>query len=274
MSANFLTQKNWDNVTDSGRNNLVFQNKNHAYGAYVIRRDYNHNLFIALFLSIGIFLSAFIIPKLLLNKKHNAEIVIPTIDQVVQFIDITPPKTIEEITPPAVIEKPKVEVATQNNTTPIVVDNKTDQSLAANVTIINPGSTTSKGVIGEPVIDKPYVDKPIVNVEPPPSLVLSAEVMPAFPGGESALFRYLQQNINYPYGARENGIKGTVIVGFIIDVTGKPVMLNILKGIKGGKDLEAEAMRVIASMPNWSVGLQNNKPVQVLFSLPVKFDLR
>jgi protein TonB len=60
----------------------------------------------------------------------------------------------------------------------------------------------------------------------------------------------------------------------VIDVTGKPVMLNILKGIRGGKDLEAEAMRVIASMPLWSVGKQNNKPVPVQFSLPVKFDLR
>jgi protein TonB len=274
MSANFLNQKNWDNVTDNGRNNLVFQNRNHAYGAYVIRRDYNHNLFLALFLSIGIFLSAFIIPKLLFNEKQNAEIVIPTLDEVVQFIDITPPKTIDEITPPAVLEKPKVKVASQNNTTPVVVDNKTDQSLAANATIINPGTTTTPGVVGEPVIDKPFIDKPIINVEPPPTIMLLPEVMPAFPGGESALFKYLQQNINYPYNARENGIKGTVIVGFIIDATGKPVMLSILRGIKGGKDLEIEAMRVIASMPNWSVGLQNNKPVQVQFSLPVKFDLR
>ncbi len=274
MSANFLTPKNWDNVTDNGRNNLVFQNRNHEYGAYTIRRDYNHHLFLALFISSGIFLSAFIIPKLLLSN-NTSEIAIPTIDPIVTIIDITPPPAIiEEVTPPAVIEKPKVEIATQDNTTPVVVDNKVDNTLSTNDKIINPGKTNTTGVIGDPVIDKPFIETPIVKVEPPSGPLLTAEIMPAFPGGEPALFRYLQGNINYPYGARENGIKGTVIVGFVIDVTGKPVMLTILKGIRGGKDLEAEAMRVIASMPNWSIGKQNDKPVAVQFSLPVRFDLR
>lgn len=274
MSANFLTPKNWDNVTDSGRNNLVFQNRNHNYGAYVIRRDYNHHLFLALFISTGIFLSAFIVPKLLLSRQAGQITEIPNTDVVIPF-DVTPPPVlIEDVTPPPVTEKPKVEVATQNNTTPIVVDNKTDQSLTVNTDIKNPGTTTTTGVIGDPVIDKPFIEKPVVNVEPHPATVIAPEIMPAFPGGESALFKYLQANINYPYGAKENGIKGTVIVGFIIDVTGKPTMLSILKGIRGGKDLEAEAMRVIASMPSWSVGMQNNKPVNVQFSLPVRFDLR
>jgi protein TonB len=274
MSANFLTPKNWDNVTDSGRNNLVFQNRNHDYGAYVIRRDYNHHLFLALFISTGVFLSAFIIPKLLLSRQTAQVVEIPNIDIVIPF-DVTPPPiSIDKVTPPAVIEKPKVKIATQNNTTPIVVDEKTNQSLEANVSIINPGTTTNTGVIGDPVIDKPFVEPPIVNVEPAPTPMLAPEVMPVFPGGETALFKFLQNNINYSRAAKELGIKGTVIVGFVIDQTGKPVMLSILKGIRGGKDLEAEAMRVIASMPNWSVGMQNNKPVPVQFSLPVKFDLR
>jgi protein TonB len=274
MSANFLTPKNWDNATDSGRNNLVFQNRNHEYGAYAIRRDYNHNLFIALFISTGIFLSAFIIPKLLFNNNQEVPIVIPTIDQLVTVIDITPPKTIEEIVPPAVIEKPKVEMATQNNTQPLVVDNKTETTLTTNDEIINPGATTKPGVIGTAVEDKPIIEYTVVKEVTPPAPLISAEIMPSFPGGEAALFRYLQSNINYPYSAKENGIKGTVIVGFVIDVTGKPVMLSILKGIRGGKDIEAEAMRVIANMPLWSVGYQNNKAVPVQFSLPVKFELR
>jgi protein TonB len=275
MSANFLTPKNWDNVTDSGRNNLVFQNRNHDYGAYVIRRDYNHHLFLALFISTGVFLSAFIIPKMLLNRQSAQIIEIPNTDQVIIPFDVTPlPEIIEDVKPPAVIEKTKVEVATQNNTTPIVVDNKTDQSLTVNTNILNPGTTTTTGVIGDPVIDKPFIEQPIAKVEPPPTPVVAAEIMPAFPGGESALFKYLQNNINYPNAAKELGIKGTVVVGFVIDQTGKPVMLSILKGIRGGKDLEAEAMRVIAAMPQWSVGMQNNKPVPVQYSIPVKFDLR
>jgi protein TonB len=274
MSANFLTPKNWDNVTDSGRNNLVFQNRNHNYGAYVIRRDYNHHLFLALFISTGIFLSAFIIPKLLFDKNSSSLVLIPKTDPVIIQYDYTPPIPKVEEVPPSVIEKPKVKMATQNNMQFKAIDEKVDQPVVVNEKIINPGTKTTLGEVSPPVIDKPFVEKPVVNIEPPPPTVLVSEIMPAFPGGEAALFKYLQANINYPYGAKENGIKGTVIVGFIIDVTGKPTMLSILKGIRGGKDLEAEAMRVIASMPSWSVGMQNNKPVNVQFSLPVRFDLR
>jgi protein TonB len=275
MSANFLTPKNWNNVTDHGRNNLVFQNRNHDYGAYTIRRDYNHHLFLALFISTGIFLSAFIIPKMMLNSNASSLVLIPKTDQVIVQYDITPPITKAEELPPPVIEKPKKEIATQNNLQYKAVEEKVEQTAIVNQNIVNPGTTTTIGQVGEPVIDKPTIEDGTGKVEQPLSgPLLTAEVMPSFPGGEAALFRYLQGNINYPYGARENGIKGTVIVGFVIDVTGKPVMLTILKGIRGGKDLEAEAMRVIASMPNWSIGKQNDKPVPVQFSLPVKFDLR
>jgi protein TonB len=275
MSANFLTPKNWNNVTDHGRNNLVFQNRNHDYGAYTIRRDYNHHLFLALFISTGIFLSAFIIPKMMLNSNASSLVLIPKTDQVIVQYDITPPITKAEELPPPVIEKPKKEIATQNNLQYKAVEEKVEQTAIVNQNIVNPGTTTTIGQVGEPVIDKPIIEDGTEKVEQPLSgPLLTAEVMPSFPGGEAALFRYLQGNINYPYGARENGIKGTVIVGFVIDVTGKPVMLTILKGIRGGKDLEAEAMRVIASMPNWSIGKQNDKPVPVQFSLPVKFDLR
>jgi protein TonB len=275
MSANFLTPKNWNNVTDHGRNNLVFQNRNHDYGAYTIRRDYNHHLFLALFISTGIFLSAFIIPKMMLNSNASSLVLIPKTDQVIVQYDITPPITKAEELPPPVIEKPKKEIATQNNLQYKAVEEKVEQTAIVNQNIVNPGTTTTTGQVGEPVIDKPIIEDGTGKVEQPLSgPLLTAELMPSFPGGEAALFRYLQGNINYPYGARENGIKGTVIVGFVIDVTGKPVMLTILKGIRGGKDLEAEAMRVIASMPNWSIGKQNDKPVPVQFSLPVKFDLR
>jgi protein TonB len=275
MSANFLTPKNWNNVTDHGRNNLVFQNRNHDYGAYTIRRDYNHHLFLALFISTGIFLSAFIIPKMMLNSNASSLVLIPKTDQVIVQYDITPPITKAEELPPPVIEKPKKEIATQNNLQYKAVEEKVEQTAIVNQNIVNPGTTTTIGQVGEPVIDKPIIEDGTGKVEQPLSgPLLTAEVMPSFPGGEAALFRYLQGNISYPYGARENGIKGTVIVGFVIDVTGKPLMLTILKGIRGGKDLEAEAMRVIASMPNWSIGKQNDKPVPVQFSLPVKFDLR
>jgi protein TonB len=212
---------------------------------------------------------------MMLNSNASSLVLIPKTDQVIVQYDITPPITKAEELPPPVIEKPKKEIATQNNLQYKAVEEKVEQTAIVNQNIVNPGTTTTIGQVGEPVIDKPIIEDGTGKVEQPLSgPLLTAEVMPSFPGGEAALFRYLQGNISSPYGARENGLKGTVIVGFVIDVTGKPVMLTILKGIRGGKDLEAEAMRVIASMPNWSIGKQNDKPVPVQFSLPVKFDLR
>lgn len=274
MSVNLFNPKNWDNVTDSGRNNLVFQNRNHDYGAFVIRRDYNNNLFFALFMSVGIFLSAFIIPKMMLNKATIEKIPIPTIDPKVIVFDIKPPiQEIKEVVPELIkkVEKP---AATQNNNTYLAKDDHVETSILPNEKIINPGNTTTMGVDEPKVIDKPVeIGTPIID-KVPDGPMISPEVMPVFPGGPSAMFKYLQNNINYPPMARENGIKGTIYVGFVIDITGKPVNLTILKGVRGGKDLEAEAMRVIAAMPNWSIGMNNNKPVSVMFSLPVKFELR
>lgn len=274
MSANFLNPKNWSNVTDEGRNNLVFQNRNHAYGAFVIRRDYNNNLFFALFLSIGIFVSAFVIPKFLIHDSLNQEVIIPTVDAVIIPMDITPKIQKPEELPVSVAEPPKKVVSQQNNLTYMAKDEKVSTSMTSNDQIINPGNTTITGDAGTPVVITPSTNIGLPIEKPNDVPMISPEIMPLFPGGEAALFRFLQSNINYPSMARENGIKGTVIVGFVIDINGKPVNLTILKGIKGGKDLEAEAMRVIAAMPNWSVGMNNNKPVSVMFSLPVKFDLR
>lgn len=275
MSVNFLTPKNWDNATDAGRNDLVFQNRNHEYGAFVIRRDYNHHLFLALFISTGIFLSAFIIPKLLLNKNLRIQHVTPPVTQIeIPFI-ITPPieKIKEIITPPAT-EQPAKHAATEEFIKPVVVDETAKSSLQVSETILNPGKTTTPGVIGEPITDKPIVETGTGIEKGNESIPLAVEVMPKFPGGEAALLKFLQQNTNYPVSAKENNIEGIVYVSFVIDVTGKPVMVTALNGIRGGKDLEAEAMRVIANMPHWSVGLQNNRPTPVRFNIPVKFALR
>ena len=275
MSVNFLTPKNWDNATDAGRNNLVFQNRNHEYGAFVIRRDYNHHLFLALFISTGLFLSAFIIPKLLLNKKSGSGAISPPIVQIDIPYIITPPieNIKEEIKLPE-IEKPAKHAATQEFVKPIVVNETVQSSLPVSETILNPGIITTPATIGEPIVEKPVVASGSGTEKGDQQIPVAVEVMPVFPGGEAALFNFLQKNINYPVRAREGTIEGIVYVSFVIDVTGKPVMVTTIRGIKGGKDLETEAMRVIANMPHWSIGLQNNRPTPVRFTIPVKFALR
>ena len=97
------------------------------------------------------------------------------------------------------------------------------------------------------------------------------ENAPAFPGGDLARMKFLQDNIRYPAMARESGIQGTVYVTFVVERNGSVTDVKILRGIGGGCD--EEALRVIKNMPKWEPGKQRGKPVRVQFNMPLKFTL-
>lgn len=102
-------------------------------------------------------------------------------------------------------------------------------------------------------------------------VVTYVEVAPRFPGGESALYAFLQKNIKYPPLARENGITGRVYLTFIIGLDGSIRDVKVVRGIGAGCD--EEAIRVIKNMPRWEAGKQNGKPVNVQFNMPINFTL-
>ena len=98
------------------------------------------------------------------------------------------------------------------------------------------------------------------------------ENMPEFPGGRSALMKYLATNIKYPPYAKEAGIQGRVFINFVVETNGAITAVKVLRGIGGGCD--EEAIRVVKDMPKWKPGMQRGKPVRVSFNLPVKFTLQ
>lgn len=98
------------------------------------------------------------------------------------------------------------------------------------------------------------------------------ESMPTYPGGESALYKYLTKSIQYPTMAQESGVQGRVYVTFVVEVDGSITDIRILRGIGGGCD--EEAMRVVKEMPRWVPGKQRGQSVRVQFNLPVRFVLQ
>ncbi len=98
------------------------------------------------------------------------------------------------------------------------------------------------------------------------------EKMPSFPGGHQALFDYLDKNIKYPAKAVKNKIQGRVIVQFIVDEKGNLSDVKVAKSVE--PYLDAEAVRVVKSMPRWNPGMQNGKAVKVRYTLPVTFRLQ
>ena len=98
------------------------------------------------------------------------------------------------------------------------------------------------------------------------------EQMPEFPGGFAEMMKYLANNIKYPSEAHKNGTQGRVTVQAIIDTEGRVTNTRVIKG--ADPYLDAEAIRVVSSMPKWSPGMQDGKPVNVKFTIPVMFRLQ
>ncbi|MDX2246867.1 MAG: energy transducer TonB [Bacteroidia bacterium] len=96
-----------------------------------------------------------------------------------------------------------------------------------------------------------------------------ADIMPAFPGGETALYRFLSDKLRYPTLATQNQVEGKVFVRFVIERDGLISNASVVKGIGYGCD--EEALRVVNLMPTWVPGEINGKKVRVYSSLAVNF---
>ena len=98
------------------------------------------------------------------------------------------------------------------------------------------------------------------------------ENMPAFPGGPAELMNFLSTNVKYPATAIKDSIQGRVIATFIVEKDGSISGAKVVKHVSD--DLDAEAIRVIESMPKWIPGKQNGKEVRVKYTIPVTFRLK
>lgn len=119
-----------------------------------------------------------------------------------------------------------------------------------------------------------HKDEVIVEEKTPePEQVFTAvEQMPAFPGGDTELMKYLSSHINYPPMAMENNIQGRVIVQFVVTKTGKVGEVRVVRGVD--RDLDNEAVRVVKSLPDFIPGKMNGQAVNVWYTLPVTFKLQ
>ena len=97
------------------------------------------------------------------------------------------------------------------------------------------------------------------------------EQMPQFPGGPATMMEFLKENIRYPEEAQKKGLQGRVVVSFIVRKDGSIDNCHVARSVD--PLLDAEAVRVIRSMPNWTPGMQDGKAVAVRYNVPVSFRL-
>ena len=131
----------------------------------------------------------------------------------------------------------------------------------------------SKRIVYAPNGD--IVDREDIYIDDEPAdtneIYMVVEDPPEFPGGLQALSDYLHDNIKYPESCRRDSIQGRVIISFVVEKDGSINSEEIVKGVH--EQLDAEALRVISTMPKWKPGKQRGKGVRVKYALPVKYRL-
>ncbi len=98
------------------------------------------------------------------------------------------------------------------------------------------------------------------------------EEMPQFPGGMQALMNWIGSNTKYPAEAVTKGIQGKVFVSFVVNSEGVIENAKIERSVDPA--LDAEAIRVISSMPSWIPAKQKGKPVSASMTIPINFNLK
>ncbi|MBR4156945.1 MAG: TonB family protein [Bacteroidales bacterium] len=114
--------------------------------------------------------------------------------------------------------------------------------------------------------DEPSSQKVVASQD---SIYRVTEVMPEYPGGPNEMMKYLQENIKYPQSAKDNKIEGRVFVTFVVEKDGSISNAAVLRGID--KECDAEALRVVSSMPKWNPGKQDGENVRTQFTIPIYY---
>jgi periplasmic protein TonB len=250
---------------------ILFENRNKAYGAYALRKTYNNRMGIAL---AGVF--ALIMLTILLSsfKKKNGDSISANTSQKrdsvkLTIIDMTPPKLPEQ--PKPVAEKPAAQTKyTQIN----IVEDKKYSIPPPDMSDLDKTDISDKTVNGEPPtgIVKPVEPPSITNgngkTNEDDGKFIASEIPPSYPGGVEALSRFLANNLTAPEDM-EPGQKVVVQLRFVVDVDGSISKLEVVKS--GGNAYDREVIRVFKRMPKWKPGSQNGHPVTIAFTQPVTF---
>jgi periplasmic protein TonB len=262
---------------------IIFEGRNKSYGAYALRNSYDQNMRKALIISFLLILSAFAAPVIfakivgakpvevetsivvnLMDDVNLEEKVIAQPKQKVEAAKPAPPKATLSFTTPKVVpndvietgEIPPVDIKTEIGAK--TVDGTNQVSLQ---TVEPPIVTTLSNPITEPT--------PTTGNDIPYSIL---EQQAEFQDGLQALYKWLGSNIKYPTICRENGIKGKVVVRFIVEKDGSINQPQVVRSAH--PSLDEEALRVVKMMPRWKPGKQQGRAVRSYFTLPIKFELQ
>lgn len=95
---------------------------------------------------------------------------------------------------------------------------------------------------------------------------------PSFPGGSAAMMQFIAKNLRYPKAAQEAGVQGRVMLQFTVGQDGTLSDIKVLRSVSA--EIDAEAVRIVRSMPRWTPAKANGKPISARYMVPVAFRLQ
>ena len=267
---------NQDTILQSNLLDIIFENRNKEYGAYILRKSYGSRMRIALFFMIVISL----LFSLLILKKSTSVLNLP--NPVIAIRE----QTITEFHSPSSPEHKIVANTTHPKKTsskeelpPKIVDSVNINKIPATPTEALPSlNSTELSEINSSSGEGGSGGKLNVNAGLPEALPATkinkpgpvdvAEIMPQYPGGIRALLDFLKKNLRAPEEVEENN-EVSVKIKFVVNYDGKLESFNVLKS--GGTAFDNEVLRVLKKMPLWIPGKSDGENVSVYYIVPVKF---
>lgn len=264
----YLSSRSWQLVTSDIRNEVVFENRNKKYGAFMIRQDYNRNMVLIM---TSVVFGAGILYASYVGFRSNANEIIslPVVEDLPPDVLIPIELPQKEILP----EQPKnvtksVEQTTENVEYQIVDKTvKSDVKTQDELDKLKAGTQTQQQIgsgVGTTEIKK---DPVITPSDPVDKIIEIPEVDAQFPGGYPAMAKYIQNHLNVP----NDGESGKVYLRFVVGKDGEISSVKVIQGIPGCPDCDKAAMKVIKGMPDWKPGQMKGQNVSTYFDLPINF---
>ena len=267
---------------------MMFENRNKEYGAYVLRRQTGRRNVISM-IAVLLLFAAVMIFMIAKNAYEAYQKEHAVMDQVTELSALTQQKKKE-----AKVERKEIPVRQEQQqvvekvkssvkfTAPVIKKDdevKPEDELKSQDEIMNSKvAVGALNVVGNDESGEVLKAKEVIATEPVKpkeeenKVFDVVEQMPSYPGGMGALMQYLSSHIKYPVIAEENGIQGRVICTFVVERDGSITDVKIAKSVD--PSLDKEAMRVVSSIPKWIPGQQNGSAVRVKYTLPVTFRLQ
>jgi protein TonB len=269
----FFSERSWQRVSSTIRNEVVFENRNKNYGAYTLRKNYDKNMMFILFglmISLGAAYGAFN----LVNRYDKDSIIKPPTGETITPIE-TPPIEKDEIIPPTTPPTPPTPINPSTQFIPPIAENDIVEDSLPTQKELETTNAGEKTQIGNPnifnitITDTEETPETIEIPNEEPTFLVDEEA--EFPGGYPGIMKFIQENFVIPNSVLDEGIGGSVVLRFVVEKDGQVSNVSVIQSLSN--ECDKVAIKVVQRMQNWKPARINGRVVRAWYTIPINVTL-